>query len=202
MTHKRGSRLLLVAIILDAIAGVTDCTGQNRNHEPKPLIAAVWLKLGASGAKEVVIQPDLEKLKSSGFTLEQVSAAVDGRRFVEGKWSIEIDERKIDLATIAKLEVRELEAPPFIVHLGDGRSVLIKHDPKKVGEYVVPGHYFEERVRESLAEFANGDPGDVNVFSGIWVPGTVVPHLTERETMRHLSMGEPLKNFATVEVTK
>lgn len=202
MAHKRGSRLLFVAIILESIAGVTDCTGQNRNLEPQPLIASVWLELGASGAKEVVIQLIPEKLKASGFTLEQINAAVDGRRFVEGKWSIEIDERKIDLATIAKLEVRELEAPAFTVHLSDGRKVLITPDPKKIGEYVVPGYYFEERVRKALAEFANSDPADVNVFSGICVPGTVVPHLTERETMRHLSLGEPLKNFATVEVTK
>jgi hypothetical protein len=168
--------------------------------KPKPFIAAVWLKLGASGAKEVVIEPDPEKLKANGLTLGQLGEAVKWKRFVAGEWRISIDKNDLDLTAVAKLTVRELQAPPFTVRLRDGREVLITPSPQEIGHYVVTGEYFEQDVRNELANFSGKDPGKVHVLAMILVPGTVIPHLTEKDTMRHFSVGEPLETFAKVEV--
>jgi multidrug efflux pump subunit AcrB len=163
-------------------------------------VAAVWLKLGASGTKEVVIQPDVEKLKARGLTVDQLGKAVKGKRFVSGQWTIRIDKNELDLTAVAKLTVRELQAPPFTVDLHDGREVVIMPIPERIGHYVVTGEYFEQDVRGALANFSEKDPGKIHVLGMILVPGTVVPHLTEENTMRHFSVGEPLETFAKVKV--
>lgn len=168
--------------------------------KPKSLVAAVWVKLGESGATEVVIEPDAEKLKSLGLTREQLAKSVRGRRFVGGTWTVEIDDRRVNLADIAKLTERQLQSLPFTVTLRDGREVVVAPDPKAIGRYVVTGEYFEQDVREQLSADNVGDPAEHPVLAGIPIPGTVVPHATEAGTMRHISMGEPLKAFAKVEV--
>jgi hypothetical protein len=166
----------------------------------KPLVAPLWIKAGDPGASEVVIEPDAEKLKARGLTREELAKALRGRRFGNSEWTLDIKGKKIDLEDVAKLTVRELYAPPFTVTLRDGREVQITPDPKAIGNYVVTGEYFEEDVREALSTDNVRDPAEYHVMSGISVPGTVVPHATEPGTMRHISMGEPLKAFATVEV--
>jgi len=166
---------------------------------PKQLVAAVWVKPGASGAREVVVEPDMNKLKDRGLTLDLLSKALRRRRFVAGSWTVEIDGKSIDLARVAKLTVRELQSPPFTVKLQDGRDVLISPDPKRIAEYVVTGEYFEQDVRRALAHASVPDPAIIHVLQMIPVPGTV-DHVTEEGTGIHLSLGEPLKDFAKVEI--
>jgi hypothetical protein len=198
MNHLRtGGIAILLAIFCSSDDGSAVADAPSR---PKPLVAAVWLKLGASGAKEVVIEPDAEKLKAHDLTVEQLAEAVKGRRFVCGEWTVKIDKKEFDLSGMAKLTVRELQSPPFTVKLRDGREVVVTPAPKRIGHYVVTGEYFEQAVRDALADFSGKDPGKVHVLGMILVPGTVIPHLTEKGSMRHFSVGEPLETFAAVEV--
>ncbi len=188
--------LLLLYVIQGAAAGEALA-----KPKPKSLTAAVWVELGSADGKEVVVEPDLKKLKAQRVTLEQLSTALLRRRFAVGEWTIQIKGKKIDLSHVAKLAVRELQAPPFTVKLRDGREVLITPDPKRIAHYVVTGRYFEEDVRKALAEYSAKDPGDIHVLSMIPVPGNVRGgHFTEAGTMTHFSVGEPLENFAKVEV--
>jgi hypothetical protein len=165
----------------------------------KRFVAAVWVKPGASGAKEVVVEPDVNKLKARGLTLDLLSKALRGRRFVAGNWTLEINGKNIDLDRVAKLNVRELQAPPFTVKLPDGRDVLITPDPKRIADYVVTGEYSEQDVRRALADATSPDPAIVYVLQMIPVPGTL-PHVTEVGTGTHLSLGGPLKDFAELEI--
>ena len=193
--RSRSVVVLLAVLGLSCAASVADMPSKS-----KPFVAVVWVKLGASGAREVVIEPDAEKVKARRLTLEQLAKAVKGKRFVSGEWTIEIDKRKFDLATVANLTVRELQSPPFTVTLRDGREAVITPDATRIGQYVVTGEYFEQDVRDALADFSGKEPEKVHVLGMIPVPGTVVPHLTERDSMRHLSVGEPLETFAKVEI--
>jgi hypothetical protein len=165
----------------------------------KRFVAAVWVKPGASGAKEVVVEPDVNKLKARGLTLDLLSKALRGRRFVAGNWTLEINGKNIDLDRVAKLTVRELQSPPFTVKLPDGRDVLITPDPKRIADYVVTGEYFEQDVRRALADATSPDPAIVYVLQMIPVPGTL-PRVTEVGTGTHLSLGGPLKDFAELEI--
>ena len=190
-----------IAILLSLLYVIQGASAGQAPAKAKPLTAAVWVKLGSADGKEVVIEPDLKKLKAQGVTLEQLSTALEGIRFVVGQWTIEINGKRIDLSKVAKLTVRELQAPPFTVKLRDGREVLITPDPKRVAHYVVTGKYFEENVRKALADYSANNPGNICVLSMIPVPGNVKGgHFTEEDGMRHFSVGEPLENFAKVEV--
>jgi hypothetical protein len=71
-----------VFALSDAAAG-TDLVPQD--VVDRPLVAAVGLKLGASAAREVLIERDAEKLRSRGLTRRQLAEAVDGHRFVDGQ---------------------------------------------------------------------------------------------------------------------
>ncbi len=167
--------------------------------KPKSLVAVVWETLGASGAKEVVIEPDIGKLGAwLDVRTTGQSRKVEAIRL--GQWSIKIDKKEFDLTTVAKLTVRGLQSPPFTVKLRDGREVLITPSPRRIGHYVVTGEYFEQDVRGALADFSGKDPGKVQVLGMIPVPGTVIPHFTEKDSMRHFSAGEPLETFAAVKV--
>ncbi|MGO8749729.1 MAG: hypothetical protein ACLQNE_27555 [Thermoguttaceae bacterium] len=198
MSHLRSAGIAVLFAVL--------CPSHNASavaaapSKPKRLVAVVWLEPGASGAKEVVIEPDTEKLKAHGLTVKQLAEAVEGKRFVSGEWTIEIDKKEFELNAVAKLTVRELQSLPFTVKLRDGREVVITPDPKRIGRYVVTGEYFERIVRDRLADFSGKDPGGINVLGMIPIPGTVIPHLTEKDSYRHFSLGEPLKSFAKVEV--
>lgn len=196
MSHLSSGGAAIVLGVLGLWQGV--CAACEAAPKPKPLIAAVWLEVGASGAREVVIEPDTEKLQAAGLRIDQVAEAVKGRRFVSGKWTIRVEKTEYDLAALAKLTERDLRALPFTVKLADGREVVITPDPKRIGRYVVTGEYFEEDVRNALANSPGTDPAKVNVLGMIPVPGTVIPHLTEKDTMRHFSVGEPLETFAKV----
>ena len=155
--------------------------------ERMPIVGAVWITPGSAGGKEVVIRPDGDKLAAHGLTFEQLSKAVDDTRFVEGKWTVEIGGKSIKLQDVAQLVVRKVEARPFHVELKDGRTVSITPDPARVAHYVITGRDFEKMVRHALADFTGPDPAEWNVLSGIFIPGNVGPHLTERGTMRHIS---------------
>jgi hypothetical protein len=160
----------------------------------------VWGSAADPEAKEVLIVPDLAKVKAAGLTTDQLAKAVRGRRFLSGKWNVRIDGREFDLAALAALRVRAFQTPQFTVRLRDGRTVRITPDPARIRRYAVTGEYFEQDVRHALNAFSGEDPGKVQVLQMIPVPGAVIPHFTERGSMIHLSVGEPLSTFARVEV--
>ena len=168
------------------------------------MVAAVWDKPGSSGGREVVVEPDVSKLKAHGLTLDQLATALGGTRFVTGQWTLEIEGKNIQLDRVARLTVREIQAPAFTVKLPDGRRVLITPDPKRIADYVVTGAYFEQDVRRALADAALADaalpdPSLVHVLQMIPVPG-VLPHVTDIATGTHLSLGEPLKDLAKLDI--
>lgn len=203
MSNKAG-RLRLVAILLAvaAVSGVQQIAAEEEGGgRQAPLVAAVWRDIGAEGGKEAVVEPLAEKLKAAGITRQQLALAVRGQRFIEGEWKVDVDGRKLDLAALATLTVREVQAPAFSVKLRDGREMRITPDRKQVARYVVTGEYFEQDVRRALEKFSGPDAGKLYVLSGILVPGTL-PHLTEllEEGGRHISLGEPLENFARLEL--
>ena len=95
-----------VSLTLHCLSSDGSSADEHRS-KPKPLVAAVWVKPGASGAKEVVIEPDLQKIKARGLTPEQIRRATEGIRFVSGEWDITVDKKEYDLAAVAKLTVRK-----------------------------------------------------------------------------------------------
>ena len=78
------------ALISLLCVGSVDAAEGRRPVRRKPLVAAVWITPGNAGGKEVVIRPDVEKLKAHGLTFEQLAKALSRRRFVEGKWHVVI----------------------------------------------------------------------------------------------------------------
>jgi hypothetical protein len=176
--------------------------------EPSPtteegtIVTAVWNTPGSAGGREVVVRPDGEKLKALGVTFEQLSKALCGRRFVESKWVVEVGGHSIDLSDVAELAVREVKSRPFTVELKDGRTIFITPDPARVSRYVITGADFERMVRDTLSGFSGGSVAEYCVLSGVPVPGNVGPHMTERGSRRHISLGEPLKTFAKVAITE
>ena len=63
----------------------------------------------------------------------------------------------------------------------------------------MPGHYFEEAVREALTGLLVDDPGKYCVLGGIRVPGGHIPNFWGPDHV-HISIGEPIESFADVKI--
>jgi hypothetical protein len=148
--------------------------------------------------KEVVIEPSLERLKAHGLAARQLEC-LRWRRLDEKDWTVEIEGKKVNLADVAKLTVRDLVASPFAVELLDGRTAQIAPDVKQIERYWVSGEYFEFDVRQQLQSPFCQDPAERCVLAGVPVPGGQVPNAWGRDRV-HISIGEPLKIFAKVEI--
>ena len=148
--------------------------------------------------KEVVIQPDAQRLKAHGMTPEQLEP-LRSWRLHEGDWKIDIGGKTVDLAEVAELTVRDLVTKPFTVELLDGREVLIVPDASASTRYLVTGEDFERDVRQMLKWPFIEDPADTIALGGIHIPPGYVPTVWGRDRVR-MSTGEPLKTLAKVEI--
>src|SRR5262249_34473020 len=137
---------------------------------PVPVVAALFTE-----GMEVVIRPLPEKLKTLGVSLDKFQE-LRYQRFFRGEWRTEIAGKKIDLTKVARLSVRKLHAPPFTVVLPDGRKAIVTPKPKRIAAYLVTGEFFEENVREALAEPFVRDPAKAHVLSHIRGVGGDVPN--------------------------
>jgi len=161
-----------------------------------PIVAASFTE-----GTEVVITPDLQKLKALGMTVEQLEP-LRWQRLPSSEakvWNVKIDGKTINLTNVATITVRNLDVKPFTVVLSDGREAIVTPDAKKVGRYLIPGWAFEEDVRARLSVASGTDPTNVHVLVDIPVPGGRVPNYWKRDRV-HRSIGEPLEAFAKVEV--
>jgi hypothetical protein len=131
--------LLLSALILLSGFEPADPAGVGSDAAIVPIVVALFAE-----GKELVIEPCLERLKELELTLDQL-ASLRGRRLTEDG-VVTIDGKKIKLADVAKVTVRNLVAKPFAVALPDGREAVIVPDAKKVGRYLVTGEYNLQRV--------------------------------------------------------
>jgi hypothetical protein len=159
--------------------------------------AAIVAPLFTEGM-EVVIRPLPEKVKAAGLTREQLQE-LRFRRFTDGAWRTKIEGKEIDLTEVAEITVRKLYAPPFTVDLPDGRRAVVTPNPARVGTYLVTGEHFESDVRAALAEFTGKDPAKACVLEGIPVPGGQIPNHWGPDHV-HISNGEPISLFATIEI--
>jgi hypothetical protein len=121
------------------------------------------------------------------------------QRLAAGEWEVEMDGKKVNLAEVARLTVRDLVVKPFTVKLVDGREAVIVPDAKKIGRYMVTGEYFERDVRDHLLGPYLEDPAGALVLTDIPVPGGHVPNAWGANHV-HVSSGEPLREFAKVEI--
>jgi hypothetical protein len=149
---------------------------------------------------EVVIQPLPSKLAEMGLKEEQLRR-LRYYRFTNGDWQVEVGGKTIDLTRVARLTVRPIHAPPFTVVLPDGRKVVVTPNAQRIGAYLVTGEWFEKCVRAALKDESVKEPARVTVLDGIHVPGGQVPNHWGPDHV-HVSIGEPLERFATVEVRK
>src|SRR5262249_3532231 len=147
---------------------------------------------------EVVIRPLPGKLEELGVKPKEWQA-LRHRRLVRGEWRTEIGGKEIDLGRVAQLTVRPLHVPPFTVRLPDGREAVVRPNRRRIGAYLVTGEFFEESVRDALAEPFVENPATVKVLGGIPVPGGNVPNMWGRDHV-HISLGESLEVFASVKI--
>jgi hypothetical protein len=160
---------------------------------PKPLVVALF-----SEGREAVITPYPQLLKALGLTADQLEP-LRRKRLRSGKWIVDIDGKKVNLADVATITERDLVVEPFTVQLPDGREAHITPDAKKIGRYLITGEAFEENVRVHLSVTKETDPAKVNVLEDITVPGGEVPNYWKSDRV-HRSTGEPLESLAKVEV--
>jgi hypothetical protein len=189
--------MLMVSVCLFLGCNSTGSTLTESSDEeelpPGAFVAALWTE-----GKEVVIEPDLEKLKSHDLTAEQLEP-LRHRRLDAGTWEVEIEGNKLKLTDVAKLTVRDLALGPFIVPLIDGREAVIVPDVKKIKPYKVTSDSFKNEVRQLLQGPYKENPAEIVVLNGISVPGDNVPNYWGKDHV-HMSMGGPLKDFAEVEI--
>jgi hypothetical protein len=76
---------------------------------------------------------------------------------------------------------------------------VIVPDAKKVGRYLVTSEHFERDVRSQLQDPFCDDPLETCVLADILVLGSHVPNVWGPDHV-HISMGEPLRTFAKVEI--
>ena len=164
-----------------------------RPSDRKPIVVALFTQ-----GKEVVIEPATERLRAHGITAEELEC-LRSRRLSEGNWKVEIQGKKFDLTDVATLSVRDLVTKPFTVELLDGREAVIMPDARKVGRYLLTGDYFERDVKGRLQLPLCNDPAEARVLADFPVPGGHVPNAWGPDHV-HISIGEPLKTFAKVDI--
>ncbi len=191
-------KVLLVSLLV--VFSDTSCTKnrlisnsmENDSNKPVKLISLIGRD------REVVFTLNPIRLEEEGLTVKQLEF-VRRHQFYEGNYIINVGEKRIDLAKIASVKIRDLYAPPFEVTLPDGRKVLISPLVKRIKDYEVTGEYFEQNVRRILA-----DPFETNIYeaivlSGISIAGGPGP-ASITESGAEISGGEPLKTFADIKI--
>jgi hypothetical protein len=167
----------------------------SQSFEPvvRPLIA---------DGMEVVISAQPEKLALAGLKWAELREAIAWRRFAEGDWKVEFQEKELDLAKVAKIEIRKLDITPFKVSLPDGRELTIRPKIERVGGYRITGSHFVETVRQTLSDLFVDDPLTINVLSGIRNPGPKVPSFWACSPTQciNATVGEPLNELAVLEL--
>ena len=186
-----GMALVLVCPSVGAaLAGVPSEPETKSN----PLVVAL-----STQGKEVVIQPSLDRLKSYGISAGQLEI-LRWRRLSEGDLSVEVEGKKINLADVATVSVRDLLTKSFTVDLLDGRKAMIVPDAKKIARYFVTGDYFELDVRQVVRGGFIENPAEDIVLRGVPVPGGHVPNAWGQDHI-HISIGEPLRALAQVQIS-
>ncbi len=174
-----------------AITLLAKCIGgQESKGFSEPFVA--W-----ANGQEVEFRFHLAKIKSHDLTLKDLEI-VKRMRFLGDDWKRTIKDTRVDLKSIAELKFRPLQASPFAVKLLDGREAVITPDAKKIVPYLVTGDYFQEEVVSQLRGILAESPEKTVVMQGIVVFGDL-PHSTGPDKI-HRSLGEPLGNFARVEI--
>jgi hypothetical protein len=154
---------------------------------------------------EVVIQARPDKLAALGMKWEELRKKLRYHRFEKGNWKVEIKGKELDLGRLTKIEVRKLTIPPFTVTLPDGRELLVRPAIAKIGGYRITGQYFEESVRELLADLFLEDPLKVRTLRGVSNPGKSVPwewgpDFGDPKGHVLRSTGQPLDELARLEL--
>jgi hypothetical protein len=191
----RAGRLIVLASL---IALWTPARGQA--EAPRPIVVA-----SLTDGMEVVIQARPDKLATLGMKWEELRKELRYRRLEIDNWKVEIQRKEMDLGRVAKIEVRKLKIPPFTVTLPDGRELLVTPVIAKIGGYRVTGEYFEESVRELLADLFLENPLKVRTLGGIANPGNSVPWQwgpSPGDPRGHVarSIGQPLNQLAKLEL--
>jgi len=184
----------------------TNALGQEVSLEP--IVAALTSIDGSKvdgkdvDGKVVVFSPIGEKMTAMGLKWDELRKVIDGRRFIEGEWYVELKKEKINLAQLAKIETRPLEIPQFTVALPDGRELTVTPTIAKIGGYRITGQRFVDDVRRRLDDLFVEDPLAVTVLSGISNPGPSVPSWWACSPTRCIngSVGEPLNHLAKLDV--
>jgi hypothetical protein len=162
--------------------------------EQDTLVAVLW------SGEEVVFKLDPAKVTQDGLTANELDT-FRRSRFEKGNYIKEINGKKMDLATVTtSITIRDLQAPPFVLTLPDGRRLSVKPKPKEIEKYLVTGEYFESDVRGQLSDPFDQDPLKQPVLQGIPVPGGHVPNAWGADHV-HISIGEPLEKFAELKLT-